>query len=116
MKMTRINRAPLIIGVYFIVTAYSVSSAFTTDGDCVTITGTPVTLPTPFSVMVAPEPSATDPEWFVSIVESKFATWLPAAPTCSVSRPCTGTYCDPVANAEDGAVGLSLNYEIDGRL
>ena len=114
--MTRINRPPPIIGVYFIVTAYSVSSAFTTDGDCVTITGTPVTLSTPFSVMAAPEPAVTDFDLFGSIVESKFATWLPAAPTCSVSPPCTGIVCDSVADAETGAVGLSLNYEIDGRL
>ena len=111
--MTRMNRVPHTIAVYFTVTAYSVSSAFTTVGDCVTITGTPVTLSSPFSVMAALEPSATNPEWFGSIVESKFATWLPVAPTCSVLSPCAGFGCESVDNGEPVAVGLSLSYEIE---
>ena len=105
------NRVPPIIGVYFIVTAYSVSSAFITDGDCVTFPGTPFTLSTPFSVSAAPEPSATDHEWFGSIVESNFAAWLPAAPTCSVSPPCT-VDCDSVDNGEPGAVGLYFSLKL----
>ena len=95
----------------FIVTAYSVSSTFITDGDCVTFTGTPFTLLTPFSVSATSEPSATDPKWFESIVESTFVTWLPAASTCSVS-PSYTINCDSVDNGEPGAVSLYVSLKL----
>lgn len=76
-----------------IITAYSVTSAFTTDGDCVTISGTPVTLPAPFSVGTGPEPSATDIQRLQSVIESNFVTWLHRAPTCSLANMCLDSEC-----------------------
>ncbi len=79
--------------LYLIITAYSVTSAFTTDGDCVTVSGTPTTLPTPFSVITAAEPSATNPQRLQSIISSDFVPWLHHAPTCSLARMCFDPEC-----------------------
>ena len=119
--ITRANR-PGSFDVYLIITAYSVTSAFTTDGDCVTISATPVTLPSPFSVVSGPEPSATDLERAQSVIESKFVTWLHRAPTCSIApRMCLESGClfgDEPQNTEEsgGAVSLRSSYQIKVQL
>ena len=80
-------------GEYLMITAYAVTSAFTTDGDCVTVSGTPTTLPTPFDVITDVEPSAGDPKTLQSIIMSGFVTWLHHTPTCSVSQMCFEPAC-----------------------
>ncbi|CAD6594486.1 MAG: hypothetical protein ASARMPREDX12_009107 [Alectoria sarmentosa] len=84
--MTRAIR-PGSYDVYLIITAYSATSVFTTDGDCVTISESHVTLQTPFSVVTALETSTTDAERVQSIIESNFVTWVHRAPTCYVALP-----------------------------
>lgn len=100
--MTPTIRAPSL-GVYYIVTAYSVTSAFTTDGDCVTVSGTPITLPTPFSVI--PQSSPANLQELQSSIDSDFAIWLDIAPTCSVVAPSCNDICD-FNNTPAGAVGF----------
>ena len=87
MRKTRANR-PRSSDVYLIITAYSVTSAIWTDGDCVTISGIPVSLPTPFGVVTSRKPFVTDIGRVQSIVESSFVTWSHRAPTCSLARVC----------------------------
>ena len=107
--MTQTNRVDSS-GVYYIITAYSVTSAFTTDGDCVTVSGTPITLPTPFSVV--PQSSPKYAEELESSINSRFATWLDYAPTCSIVDPfCPGGQCD-FAYTPSGAVGFSLRLNL----
>ena len=98
--------------LYLIITAYSVTSAFTTDGDCVTVSGTPTTLPTPFSVITAAEPSATNPQRLQSIISSDFVPWLHHTPTCSLARMCFEAEClfskHVAGEAPSGAVSSPL--------
>ena len=114
--MTRAIR-PGSYDVYLIITAYSATSVFTTDGDCVTISESHVTLQTPFSVVTALETSTTDAERVQSIIESNFVTWVHRAPTCYVALPsCLENDCLFDENGgtgwSPGAVSLRSSYQI----
>ena len=98
---------PLSDGVYLFITAYSVTSALTTEGDCVTISATPITLSTPFGVVTAAEPSSTDSERLQSIVETDFVAWLDQAPTCSLGSTCIDNDCLFGGEADGGNSLLS---------
>ena len=58
-----------------------------------TVSATPVTLPTPFGVVTASEPSSTDPERLQSMIETSFVAWLDRAPTCSLGPTCIDNDC-----------------------
>lgn len=83
--MTLANR-PGSDDVYLNITAYNVTSVITTDGDCITISGTSVTLPTPFNILTASEPFVTDSERLLWILSTDFVASLNYAPMCSLSE------------------------------
>ena len=97
--LTRASR-PHDMASHLIITAYSINSAFTTDRSCFTITGTSVVLPTPFSVVTATEPSATNPKSIQSIFYTDFPHWLNRAPTCSLIENCLDNECIPFSRPD----------------
>lgn len=67
-----------------------------------TVSATPISLPTPFGVVTASEPSSTDPERLQSIIETKFVAWLDRDPTCSLApEACIDNDCLFGADAND---------------
>ena len=99
-RLTRANR-PVSDGVYLFITAYSVTSALTTEGDCVTISATPI------GVVTASKPSSTDSERLQLIVETDFVAWMDRAPTCSLGPTCIGNDCLFGDEPDDGNPLLS---------
>ena len=93
-KMTWANRfQDSEYSVYLLITAYAVTSATTINGDCVTVSATPVVLPTPFTVVTAANPCVTETQELQSIVESDFVTWLHPTSTCSLAPTCFDAEC-----------------------
>lgn len=67
---TDAGKQPYDMTYHFLLTTYSIDSAFITDGDCATVTGTLVSLPTPVSVVTATEFSSSKSETVQSTRQS----------------------------------------------